>query len=487
MNSSSNISLYSPVLLAALLSTACGMPSRPPSIMTPALEKDASSTLIDVGSNPNQSPDAQTPDLGLAPDTGINLIDAGFAQDANSPLDAGFTQDANSPPDAGFTQDANIPPDTGITQDANIPSDAGLAQDANMPLDAGFIQDANVPPDAGQAATDAGQVLPPVGDLFDAANVAIQIATAQCAFYDRCEPFRSAHNLSTQTQCTTEQSNNYSDIFNVYAQAISAANMAFSQSQFDTCLLAFGNADCELGLDPDACDFFTGQRTQGQACQYNLECAPDQYCSAAGVAICGMCTPRATLGQSCTNDRCVDNSICAQTTSGLSICVPNSAAESANCGSVGTGYCRGRLQCVLPQAGATTPSCVRPAQPGQACSQNPNNSANCNFAANQLCVNSVCATITWATPGQSCAGANICNIDGTCDQVSDICLARPTNFQPCINNICAQGHYCDTNLCRTQLSQAASCTGSNECTGQLNCLGPTGNQTCENLSWRACP
>jgi len=455
--------------------------------MTPATQKDASTNSIDVGTNPNSFPDAsmiidagahandsgtiwpdaqtQSPDLGTAPiDSGASIADAGFAPDAMAAPDAGFAPDAMTVPDAGFAPDAMAPADSGTP----IP-------DAAM-----------VSPDAGQPVIDAGPTQPPVGDPFDANTASTQIAIAQCAFYNRCEPFRFDYGLSTQPQCNTLQAAEYRIIFDAYADAITAGNIAYSQTEFDACVAAFGSSDCELGLDSDECEFFTGQRTQAQACQYSLECAPDQYCSANGVAICGMCTSRADLGQNCANDRCVDDAICAQTTTGLAICVPDDAAENATCGDVNTGYCRGRLQCRDLQANGMQ-SCVRPAAPNQACSRTSNNAADCNLFANQGCINNACTAISWVAPGQSCTGANDCNIDGICDLNTNFCLALPTNNQLCNNNVCAQGHFCDGNFCRTRLGQGANCTDSNQCTTGLDCLGAVGSRTCETLNWRACP
>jgi hypothetical protein len=451
------------------LNVACGMaPAGAPPIVSQTAQKDASSAAIDGGTNPS-FPDAQmnTIDAGtLIPDQGTIFADAQIPA-----IDAGFPPRDSGPtaPDATAAPDAMIIADSGVWPDANLSPDAGPA-----------------PADGGMVSVDSGITVPPVGDPFDVALLAGQISAANCAFYGRCEPFRFQYGLSNQTQCTMEQTQDYVRAFDIYAAAIAAGNMAFNQMDFDSCIAALNLADCELGLDSGACDFLTGQRAQGQPCLYSAECAADQYCSAQGVAVCGMCSPRIALRQDCTNDPCVSGAVCAQTNVQTSVCVPAFANENMACGDTNSGFCRGRLQCRDPQAIAA-PVCVRPAGAGQLCSSASNNTPDCNLAANQVCINTVCTAVNWVGAGANCTGANGCTIDAICDQNSMTCLALPTNNQLCPQNVCAQGHFCSTGLCRTELASGAGCTDSNQCSGSLVCTGTAGNRTCENLSWQACP
>ena len=475
--------LFSPLL--SLLILACGMdPSAGPPIIAPSAQKDAT---------------AETDAAVINVDSGTIEIDSGLIS-----FDAGLIPDAGLPPrpdtgaplarDAGSSGSADAEPiDTGIptNRDATVP-DALAAMDAmpNLDPDAGFATDAETP-DTGAASDasvtiDAGLNMPPIGDPFDPVARAAEIANAECAFQNRCEPFRFLYRQITLSDCVNETTQSYRTSFDLYAQMIAAGNTAFQQVEFDACITALGNADCELGLDANACNFVVGQRTQNQSCVYSAECAPDQYCSANGLAVCGQCEARAQLQQNCSNAPCVEGAICAQTTGGNAICVPEFANENTPCGDTLSGFCRGQLQCRDPQS-LNQPVCVRPAQAGQLCSANSNNIPDCNFNANQFCFNSSCTTINWVNAGGSCTGPNGCTSSNICDQNTTTCVALPTNNQLCARSTCATGNYCDGTLCRTKLSAGATCTSNFQCSGSLYCTGPIGSRTCGDLTWQMCP
>ena len=472
--------LILPILLSAVF-VACGMdPSAGPPIIAPKIQKDAAT---------NSSPDATSSET----DSGAATIDAGQVVDAGFPpiVDAGFPP----PADAGASSEADAAPmDTGVAAnpDAAAPDAMATAMDAmtSVDPDAGFAPDAETPdtgvtPDSG-VMTDAGQNMPPVGDPFDSATRSAELATAECGFQDRCEPFRFLYRQITLNDCVTEVTQNYRQSFDLYAQMITAGHTAFNQQQFDTCIAALGNVDCELGLDANACSFIIGQRTQNQPCVYSAECAPDQFCSANGLAVCGQCEARAQLQQSCTNAPCVEGAICAQTSNGNAICVPEYANENSPCGDTLSGFCRGQLQCRDPQS-LNQPVCVRPAQAGQLCSSNSVNISDCNLNANQYCLNSTCTSINWVGAGTACTGANGCTEANICDQNTATCVALPTNNQLCAQSTCAPGNYCDGNFCRTKLGTGDSCTANFQCSGNLYCVGQVGARTCGDLTWQVCP
>ena len=475
--------LLSPLL--SMLFVACGMdPAAGPPIIAPGAQKDAA-TVVDAAAS---NPDAESTEM----DSGQIIIDAGQAPDVGFPpaADAGFPPAA----DAGSATNPDAQAlDTGAStnMDAAI-TDALVSIDAmpNPDPDAGFAADAEVLdtgslPDSG-VMVDSGVNMPPVGDPFDPATRSTELATAECNFQDRCEPFRFQYRQIGVSDCVTEVTQDYRASFDLYAQMIAAGHTAFSEQQFDACVAALGNTDCELGLDANTCDFIIGQRTQNQPCVYSAECAPDQFCSANGLAVCGQCEARAQLQQNCTNAPCVDGAICAQTTTGNAICVPNFATENAPCGDTLSGFCRGQLQCRDPQS-LNQPVCVRPAQAGQLCSTNSANIPDCNFSANQFCLNSSCSAINWVGAGASCTGPNGCTEDNICDQNTATCVALPTNNQLCAQSSCASGNYCDGTLCRAQLGAGASCTSNIQCSGNLYCVGQVGARTCGDLTWQTCP
>ena len=178
--------LYLGLSLMFALSSACGTsPASAPPIVT-APQKDANVNSMDVGGEPSTYPDAATNMMdaeAMTPDQGNTFPDAqGPSPDAGfppAPVDAGFPP---GPMDAGFEDATPNMPDTGIgSPDAAAMNDAGVWPDAN--LDAG-------PADTGVGTPDTGVMPPPVGDIFEAATRAAQIAAANCAFIERCETFR---------------------------------------------------------------------------------------------------------------------------------------------------------------------------------------------------------------------------------------------------------------------------------------------------------
>ena len=360
-------------------------------------------------------------------------------------------------PDAGV-------PDTGTPDTGAVGMDAGTPPgDAGMPVDSG------VPPAA-----------------FDPATRANTFGTAICDFFTRCEPARLAFAGQTAQQCAADQATELTADFSAFAAAITAGRVSFDEMQYTACIAALGNVDCDLGVDADECNFLVGVRGAGDACQLSAECAPGLYCSADGVAVCGMCQPEATLGNSCANDPCVDGAACAQTGAGTLVCVNGQADEGNQCGTVATGFCRGNLQCVEDLFGFAT--CERPAGPGGQCATDGQNVADCNILVNQACIAGICQAVNWVGPGTSCAGTNACDINGLCEPTSQVCLARPTANQACgANGICADGHFCDGQLCRAQFGQGVTCTAGAQCSGTLDCAGPTGQRSCEQPSWMTCP
>ena len=362
-------------------------------------------------------------------------------------------------------------------QCGNPGADAGVSTDAgNAPADAGMAN-----PDAGVVGMDAGGG----GNTFTPATHANQIAGAVCGFTQRCEPARLLFGAQTQAQCATEQETNFASQFAAIGDAITAGRISFTQSEFDTCMMALANADCDVGVAPGACDFFSGTRGQGQGCQLTGECGAGLFCAAQGVAICGACEPRAAMGTSCANAPCGDGAGCVEVGQpGNFLCVPVTANVNDPCGTLPTGLCRGELQCIADPFGSLT--CQRPAQTGQQCSTQGQTPPNCSILQNNGCISGTCQVLSWNTPGAVCGGSNACDITGTCDTTNSTCVARPPAGAPCVNNSCAPGAYCDNNQCRAEITNGNACTASAQCVDPLLCVGATGSRTCGALAFTLC-
>jgi hypothetical protein len=89
-------------------------------------------------------------------------------------------------------------------------------------------------------------------------------------------------------------------------------------------------------------------------------------------------------------------------------------------------------------------------------------------------------------PGGSCAGANLCDVDGQCDFGNDTCTALPAAGSPCLFGNCAPGHFCDGSTCTLLRIAGAACASSGQCEDPLICAGAPGVKTCRVRQFDAC-
>ena len=163
----------------------------------------------------------------------------------------------------------------------------------------------------------------------------------------------------------------------------------------------------------------------------------------------------------------------------VSCVFPFRADVGQSCGTVASGLCRGRLQCV----GSTTRTCREPAGFGQACDPQQATAPNCNIYVSEVCDNSRCVPANWVPVGGSCVGPNECDVNGTCNANTQVCDALPQAGLPCLQGRCAPDHYCDSSqVCRLDVPVGGACTATSECQTSKYCI----NGTCQDFTWTQC-
>lgn len=310
---------------------------------------------------------------------------------------------------------------------------------------------------------------------FDPVGVAEGIAVAFCAHRNRCEYAFEGFLGQTQQACIDEQATFLSARYTALGQMISADRVRFNETAYDSCIAAYASADCEVGQEVGFCDYLLGQQPVGQACSDNNECVTGAYCDGNGTNLCATCRARAIAGQPCDTIPCADGTQCLAV-GPQNLCIPFTASVGAACGTVASGLCRGRLQCV--QGSAT---CERPAAAGAACDPQGQLRAACNIYVDQACDAGVCRDVTWVGVGQTCDAVNACTVEGNC--AGGLCGARASAGQICgANGLCAQDHFCDaTNFCRADLPEGQACAGGQCQTGLFCEVG-----ICQAFRWSRC-
>jgi hypothetical protein len=430
-------------------------------------------------------------DSGVAAgDTGVGPFDSGLAPSdsgVNPPADSGVNPPADSGVNPPADSGVNPPADSGVNPPAdsgvNPPDDSGV----NPPADSGVgAADAGVASDAGAMGGDAG-VASDAGTAggFDPMTRATSLAVAICRNVTRCAPAALSFAGESEADCINRETTTWLALFNSMVPVIAAGNVSFDTSVYDGCVAAYGTADCSLGLDRGSCDFFVGNRGNGDTCGFQQECGGGTYCERASLGSCGVCRPRAAAGASCATARCASGTTCLELQAGPT-CVPNTVAEGAACGTVATGLCRGQLECVLDAMGQSA-SCQRPAGVGQTCNPQNQVSPDCNLLQNASCVGGTCQTASWNGVNGACAAPSFCNNQGLCDAMTNLCTARPGPGQACASGACAPGAFCDAQqTCRSLLAAGAACTAGSQCQRGLDCAGAPGQQICQVLQWPSC-
>lgn len=322
----------------------------------------------------------------------------------------------------------------------------------------------------GCGGDDGGPGPLPDGDPFDPATLAPLYAAAVCDYRATCEPVFLEFLPQTQAQCVAEVTAQVRTSYDALAPLVGAPRIAFSRAGFDRCLAGYRDAlaDCELGVDPEACeDIFAGVTPLGEDCSTTEECAPGGACVGEGTAVCKTCRAVAALGEDCSSTTCGSGARCLDVGTGPK-CIAANAPVGAACGTVETGLCAGRLQCV----GSTTFTCQRPAQLGQLCDPSGTTGPDCNLYRGLACDDTDrCVRLTIGTDGTACGNGapTLCRSDLYCDTASSRCQPSPREGQGCTFANCAEGFFCDSGTCRATRASGAACTASSQCSGDDVC------------------
>lgn len=316
---------------------------------------------------------------------------------------------------------------------------------------------------------------------FDPLGITEIVANHICEFTTRCEPAIYGFFGWDDAICLANRNALLGPQYAATARMIANGRANFSEAQLTACLNAYRNVDCETQFDAGVCDFFLGQQQVGQACSSSIECGANAYCNSGTTLACGSCQLRAADGTSCATAPCIAGSQCLNV-GAQQLCINFRNAIGQGCGTVATGLCRGRLQCVL--AGAVAPgTCQRSAPPNGACSTNNQGGVPaCNIYENQTCNNGTCAPVTWTAVGNACNVTNQCDSQGTCNGTS--CVAWPAAGTACNGGNCNDAAFCNAqNQCVARLAAGGVCTQSAECQDGLVCQAGT----CGVFDWGLCP
>lgn len=352
------------------------------------------------------------------------------------------------------------------------------------PNDAGLgANDAGTSPDAGAdgGVSDAGGIQPVDGDPFDPVSRAAELAQAICAHRAGCEPLVAAYLGEDDTQCIQREAASLRARWDAFPPLFARRRAAFVAANFEACRDAYQAAllDCDLGPDLSRCDgIFLGSRPTGASCGDSVECQAGRWCT--GVAPgCGLCIPKAAVGESCLAAPCVDGARCLSFGVDDARCVGDRAALGAACGDPSTGLCRGHLQCVGPPGGALT--CARPAGQGALC--DPSGAGpDCDLSSGYSCADTDrCEAATIVAPPAACgdtAPNNLCDRSAYCAAASGQCQPRAAAGATCDALVsCAPELRCvpdapngTAGRCRAPLSTGASCASPIECAPTETCL-----------------
>lgn len=314
--------------------------------------------------------------------------------------------------------------------------------------------------------------------LYDFVGIATRYAVAQCQFRSRCELVLYPYLSSDEASCVATRTTNLITLYSSFLPMLVENRLSYEESIFDSCLAALDTASCSRGVDTNTCEFLVGQRTLGQPCSVSDECVEGTYCPVGGqFGSCAACTLRAADGQDCSNTACREGSDCL-TVGTSQLCISFRGDVGGQCGTVVSGLCRGRLQCV----GSTIRTCREPSGLSSTCDPQQTMGPTCNIYLNHVCDNGRCVTGNWVGVGGSCAGSNQCDVNGTCNSSTQVCDALPSAGQPCLSGRCAPDHYCDNGTCRADIVTGAACTATSQCQPNKYCI----NGTCQDYSWTEC-
>jgi len=254
--------------------------------------------------------------------------------------------------------------------------------------------------------------------------------------------------------------------------AIDAGKLAYDGDAAKRCNDAITAQTCDGAsrdgrLLPAACaKVFVGKVGDGDACQYDLECASarcnrDFATCQHGACCAGTCanSTKAAVGEQCNNNGdCIDDAFC-----GTDMMCHALGKAGDNC--FNDTQCDFGLAC----AGAGFPKmCVTAAATGDACPD-----ARCADIGD-ACPSGTCVAAGLPGANVACTADTDCSIFALCDNASHVCVAYPALGETCDARGCQGDAFCNANTmqCIAPLDVKAPCTGDFDCESELCVEGP---------------
>jgi hypothetical protein len=231
---------------------------------------------------------------------------------------------------------------------------------------------------------------------------------------------------------------------------IAAPGTAATPAAVPACGQATSGEDCAAfltGPPPGPC-IWSGSLANGTHCEFDAQCE-STHCASGTDTWCGVCQPRAAVGQSCLSASCQYGLVCLA--AGGSTCAQPVAQG---------GPCDTRDQCVLPLTCAQG-TCSPRAPIGESCA------AGLDCALGAYCErdSGLCAALSYGAAGDPCeeGAGRLCSAGTGCrdsagtPSPSGTCVALAADGLPCVSSAdCLVPSRCVGTRC-TPAVPAASC------------------------------
>ena len=254
----------------------------------------------------------------------------------------------------------------------------------------------------------------------------VRLATAECAWQQRCGPESFLGYYADVADCVAHASK-------TYAGSVHASSTAITDAQVTSCTAAWSSQSCTNYVQSAVCDF-KGTVENGAACSYAAQCKSGS-CFAATAAACGVCQDHAALGGDCSVAYC--------------------DARTTFCGS--------------------TKKCEALPKEGESCAV----SFRCDGTLQCDPFSMKCANAKPAPLGGDCSDATGVSCDDTLDCIDDKCVAQTT---------AALGAACGVDDAgRTTNCLQSQCTGTDDNGANGKCTAwPAIGGACDNAKFIFC-
>ena len=356
-----------------------------------------------------------------------------------------------------------------------------------------------------------------------------EISDWACREWSRCESKRGRDLTAAEATRVCHPEWVRRSVVEPLLAEVAAGRVQYDPAAVDDCIQQLPEDFCQadaLAQSVSACRaLFTGDVAQGEACDWDVVCAPELICVGDRAGQCrGSCEPPGRQAAPCVDDgdcdeaySCVDGGCNSRGTKGLSCrrdadcrdghyCDAGQCAKQAASGepciSGRSESCAGTALCVVGEEG---PRCSPGVTLGGKCT------GELPCAPGTRCVNGTCGVV--AEPGASCNSNAQCPFGRYCGEG---CVPRPslgescddesvgeTRAARCIEGICVDGTcqlgseevscavepgspfapcegYCADGSCAPSKASGDTCSDDAECESGLECReGGEGDATCQ--------